>query len=287
MKRCCVAVVVLALAGFARANENGEKQVNDCVKLVKRAARLIEQQGEKAFDTFRTQGSDFFQGETYVFVKDTNGRVLVHPVDRNLEGKNDLDLKDIDGRPFGQLTLESTDFADGQGWSHYKYHEPGNTTPVWKSTFCVRTWGPDGTEYIVGSGVYNVGAQRAFIKDTVSKAAALVEEEGPAAFDEFRNRKGLFFYGDTYVFVLTEDGTELVNAAFPKLEGRNLLDLKDANGQFPVRALFERLENAESGSEELMWPKPGQTTPSRKEIFFRRVEFGGENYIVGSGLYLD
>jgi predicted CoA-substrate-specific enzyme activase len=36
---------------------------------------------------------------------------------------------------------------------------------------------------------------------------------------------------------------------------------------------------------DLYWFKPGQNTPARKETFVRKVQSGGETYIVGSGFY--
>ena len=287
MKRCCAWVAVLgcALISTAAAADNGSKQVGQCMNLVKEAGTLIEEQGDEAFDTFRVRGGDFFNGDTYIFVKNLDGTILVHPVDRNLEGKSDLEFKDVDGRKFGELTLESAKGNDAQGWSHYRYHKPGSTEPVWKSTFCVRVTAPNGIEYVVGSGIYNAGPQMQFINDTLNKAAVLVETNGPAVFDTLRNRTGLFFYGDTYVFVLNNDGVELVNPAFPKMEGRNLWDLTDANGDFPVKMMFERLEKANSGNQVLFWPKPGETEPSRKEVFFRRIEFNGEKFVIGTGRY--
>ena len=40
---------------------------------------------------------------------------------------------------------------------------------------------------------------------------------------------------DTYVFVNTPDGTEVVNAAQPSLEGKNLIDLRDLKGKAVIR----------------------------------------------------
>ena len=35
-----------------------------------------------------------------------------------------------------------------------------------------------------------------------------------------------------------------------------------------------------------MWFKPGEATPSKKLMYLRRVEVGGETYLVGSDLFL-
>ena len=61
---------------------------------------------------------------------------------------------------------------------------------------------------------------KAFIEDVVNRAAALVEESGTDAFARLRDKTGPFVFMDTYVFVDSEDGVELVNPAQPSLEGK-------------------------------------------------------------------
>jgi len=66
--------------------------------LVNDAAELVLTKGVGAFQEFRIAGSRWRQGDTYLFVLDPKGTMLVHP-DPALEGKNELDLKDINGKP--------------------------------------------------------------------------------------------------------------------------------------------------------------------------------------------
>src|SRR5512138_1883298 len=68
------------------------------VQLVKQAANLLSTKGEGAFNEFRVPGSRWRQGETYIFVLDSEGNMLVH-ADAELEGKNQIDLKDVNGKP--------------------------------------------------------------------------------------------------------------------------------------------------------------------------------------------
>ena len=66
------------------------------VALVNDASERVRTKGETAFSDFRVVGSRWRQGESYIFVLDPNGNMLVHP-DPSLEGKNQLHLKDIKG----------------------------------------------------------------------------------------------------------------------------------------------------------------------------------------------
>jgi signal transduction histidine kinase len=140
---------------------------------------------------------------------------------------------------------------------------------------------------VVGSGVYNMRLERAFIEDVVDRAAALIEARGRGAFDRLRDKTGPFRFMDIYVFVDTPDGTELVNPAQPSLEGTNLMGLKDVNGKPVAREYIAAAMKDGRAWVEYFWYRPGDNVPARKETFVRKVRSNGETFIVGSGLYLD
>jgi signal transduction histidine kinase len=116
----------------------------------------------------------------------------------------------------------------------------------------------------------------------VDDAAELVEREGPAAFAEFRDKSSEFVFLDNYIFVIKEDGTAIVDPAFPSLEDRNLLDFKDAVGRFVVREMIDNF-TGDSTWISYMWPKPGEVIPSRRLAYLRKVKLGPDTFIVGSG----
>jgi cytochrome c len=125
------------------------------------------------------------------------------------------------------------------------------------------------------------------VEALVDEAAALIEAKGDAAFDEFRTKESEWYRGETYIFVDDMHGTALVNPASPGLEGTNILDMKDLNGKAFVREMIQMLEGKESGWIEYMWPKPGETEPSNKMSYVKRVQLGDRTLIVGSGIYSD
>jgi signal transduction histidine kinase len=125
----------------------------------------------------------------------------------------------------------------------------------------------------------------AFIEDVVDRAAALVADRGKEAFGALRDTTGPFVFMDTYVFVQRPDGTELVNAAQPSLEGKNLIDVRDLNGKYLVREYIDAAMKHGSAWVDYQWYKPGHNTPAQKHSYVRRVQFGKDTYIVGSGFY--
>lgn len=263
------------------------QQTKDLVSLVDEAAALIEKEGEKAFPTFRKKGSKWFHGDLYVFVWDVNGMRVVYPRDPEGEGKNMRHLKDIDGRPIGDMLIGKANGKTGQGWIFYKWSKPGQTTVTWKGSFVKRAEAPSGTTYLAGSGLYDLKIEKAFIFETVNAAANLLKKEGKKAFAAFSSKTGEFMYLDTYVFIKDMDGNELLNPAFPHFEGKNISDLKDVNGKYFIREELEILKTQDACWMEYMWPKPGQKRPSKKRVYVKKVSVSQETLVVGAGYFPD
>lgn len=230
------------------------------VALVNDAAEQVRTKGEAAFSDFRVSGSRWRQGETYVFVLDPKGNVLIHP-DLTMEGKNELDLKDINGKPIirGLIAVVTTFPDKPEGWYHYQWPVPGGFLPRWKSSYARLVTAPSGNTYVVSSGIYNDCMERAFVVDMVKNAVGQIEQHGPAAFSLFHNPTGPFLAKDAYIFVFDRKGVDLVNPAFPNLEGRNLLELKDTHGKQVIREMLEVVQTRGSGWVDYMWPKPGES----------------------------
>ncbi len=280
---CGVYLADAPVAAAAAAKMKAE----ELMALVREGAALLEQQGEKAYTEFRQKGSRWFRDDTYFFVWSMEGIRMFHAADPAGEGKNVRGMKDIIGRPIGEMILGAAASLSGEGWAHYMFPEPGTMFPAWKSTFAKRVTYPSGKQHVVCCGIYNMQMDRAFIEDLVNRASALVAQQGRAAFGLLRDKTGPFVFMDTYLFIDSPDGTELMNAAFPSLEGRNLMQLKDLKGNEVVREEIEAAMRQGIAWLDLYWYKPGQNTPARKHTFVRRVESHGETFIVGAGVYLE
>lgn len=123
------------------------------VDLVNKAAALIEQKGKDAFPEFRVKDSEWFKGETYVFVYDLKGTVLCNPAFVGYEGKNLIGLKDPNGKAFVQ-ELVNVAKEKGSGWVDYLLQKPGETTPSKKISYATTAKMPDGQTVMVGSGMW-------------------------------------------------------------------------------------------------------------------------------------
>jgi signal transduction histidine kinase len=276
------------LADAPKAVSAGKKMTApELMILVREGATVLEEQGENAYPEFRKRGSKWFRDDTYFFVWTVDGTLVFHAADPSIEGRNDSGIKDVLGRPFGKMILEAVASPSGEGWVHYMYPEPGDIFPNWKSTFVKRVTSPSGKQCILGCGIYNMQMDKTFVEDVVNHAATLVADKGKGAFSQLRDKTGPFVFMDTYVFVHTTDGTELVNPAQPSLEGKNLIDLRDVKGKAVVKENIAAAMKDGSAWVDYYWWKPGQNTSARKQTYVRKVQSGHDTYVVGSGVYLE
>jgi len=192
-----VAAILVLLGAFnsnaqtvvATLDESYEhNETRQLVALVKDATELVRTKGEAAFCDFRVSGSRWHQGETYIFVLDSNGNIVVHP-DPELEGKNELDLKDINRKPISRGLIDAaTTLPDKpEGWYHYQGPVSDGLLPRWKSSYVRLVTAPSGRRYIVSAGMYNDRMERAFVVDAVKDAVGQIEKNGRAAFPLFHD----------------------------------------------------------------------------------------------------
>ncbi len=287
MRWLLIVSMLAASASVSGAEEAKQRSAKQVKSFVENAAALVKQEGAKAFAQFNKKDSKWFHGNTYVFVDNLKGEFLCYPAKPSFVGKNMLDFKDADGREVIKLEIATATSEKAGGWMHYRWPKPGEEKPSWKSSYVMLVKGPEGKEYVVGSGLYSKKTEKEFLVDTVDHAAALVAKKGKDAFPTLRDKKGPFRYANVYIYITDMNGTALVNAAFPKMESTNLLGIKDANGKPIVKDTIEMLKKNETGWINYMWPKPGETSPSKKMSYVRRIKVDGKLAYIGAGMYLD
>ena len=169
----------------------------------------------------------------------------------------------------------------------YLWQDQVQLSPSWKSAYIRKVTTPAGSTYLVGSGSHKIKVEKPFVERQVRMAADLLKSAGKdEAFKQFRDPASPFVFLDTYVFVLNGQGKTLVDPAFPTMAGRDLSQLQDAVGFYPVREVLKKLSQADETWVQYMWRKQGEATTSRKLMHARKIVIDAETLIVGSDFFL-
>ena len=116
----------------------------------------------------------------------------------------------------------------------------------------------------------------------VKKAVASVKANGKEkAFAEFSNPKGKFVEGDLYIFVYDLEGKCLAHGGNPKMIGKDLIDLKDADGKAFVRERVEIAKSKGKGWQNYKWNNPVVNKIEDKTAYIEKCD----DVIIGSGAY--
>jgi cytochrome c len=125
----------------------------------------------------------------------------------------------------------------------------------------------------------NAGEAVRFVKNAVSYLKKHGEKK---AFADFADTKNAQFHDrDLYLFVYDFNGVNVAHGNNPKMVGKNLLELKDADGKPIIRSFIDVASKKDSGWVEYMWPNPVTKAIEHKSSYIERV--GG--LIIGAGIY--
>jgi len=140
--------LVLAGAGAARGEEK-PGTADEAVAMVKKASAFLKANGrEKALAEISNPRGRFVDRDLYVTVYDMAGTCLAHGFNPKMVGKNMLDLKDPDGKPFIKERSEVARSKD-QFWIDYKYINP-TTKQIGNKTMYTEKVG----DLLVSCGIY-------------------------------------------------------------------------------------------------------------------------------------
>ncbi len=259
------------------------------VRFVEDAATAMEVKGTAAFVDFARDEERRSRGEHYLFVYDGDGVNVFHGAKPELVGKNLSGFRDLLGKPMVQ---EVAAFArrpekDAAGWTFYLWEERSEFLPRWKASYVRKAVAPDGKAYAIGSGSSRLKVEKAWVKDRVDQAAELLVRKGQAAaFTDFRDPASPFQFLDTYLFVVDGRGRALVDPSYPTRTGRDLGSFRDAVGRPVLADVRAKLESSGEAWSQYLWPRPGETLPSRKALYVRKVVLEGETLYVGSDFFL-
>lgn len=124
---------------------------------------------------------------------------------------------------------------------------------------------------------------------TAAEAMAMVKKAGEylkangkeKAFAEFSNPKGSFKDRDLYIMVYDMNGVSRAHGANPKLIGKDLIQLKDADGTFIVKSFVDLAKSKGKGWVDYKWPNPVSKAIEAKSTYVEKHD----DVLIGAGIY--
>jgi hypothetical protein len=115
----------------------------------------------------------------------------------------------------------------------------------------------------------------------VKKAVAYYQKNGrEKSIVEFQKQPGPFVDRDLYVTVYNMQGDALSHIN-PKMVGKNMIDLRDADGVYLIRDRVEAAKKGESGWQEYKFFNPVSKKVEPKRMYWEKHD----NIIFAAGAY--
>jgi len=116
----------------------------------------------------------------------------------------------------------------------------------------------------------------------VKKAVTFLKANGKdKAFAEFNDPKGKFVAGDLYIFVYDMTGKCVAHGSNPKMVGKDLIELKDADGKSFVQEREDIAKTKGSGWQNYKWNNPTTKKIEDKTAYIEKHD----DLIIGCGAY--
>ncbi len=146
----CDFMFFVSLLTPARAEENATPK--DVITKIREASAFLSQSRDAGLETFNERKGRWVFKDTYIFVFDCDkGRIVAHPINPKLIGKNLMGLKDIRGNYFFAQLCAAAHNPQG-GWVEYWWPKVGEEKLYRKVSLMVQV--PE-TSYQVGGGIYD------------------------------------------------------------------------------------------------------------------------------------
>jgi hypothetical protein len=100
--------------------------------------------------------------------------------------------------------------------------------------------------------------------------------------DEFNRPDGPFVDGELYIFCNNAAGLQLANGGNPKMVGKNMSGLRDAEGRATNSDMFRLAQTQGQGWYEYIWPNAAKRKLQRKVAYVVRID---DQTFCASGYY--
>ena len=147
--RTLFAAAATATLAMASLSAHAEATPDDATAMVKKGITFIKANGkDKGYAEISSKTSQFKKEDLYLVVYGLDGTVHAHGANEKMIGKNLIELKDIDGKPFVKERVELAK-SKGTFWQDYKFTNPETKKIEPKQMYCEKL-----DDTVVCGGVY-------------------------------------------------------------------------------------------------------------------------------------
>lgn len=143
------ALAVAALSSLSLAALANNATPAEATAMVKKGVAFIKANGkDKAYAEISNKTGSFVDRDLYLVVYGLDGVVHAHGANEKMIGKNLIELKDIDGKPFVKERVELAQ-SKGTFWQDYKFTNPTTKKIEPKRMYCEKL-----DDTVVCGGIY-------------------------------------------------------------------------------------------------------------------------------------
>lgn len=116
----------------------------------------------------------------------------------------------------------------------------------------------------------------------VEKGLAYIQKNGKDALvQEINSKNPEFIKGDIYLYLRTMDGVTIAHPYNPKLIGKNMMDLPDANGKYYRKDILALAKTKGKGWVDYRYNNPVSKQVENKSTYILR----NDDVILEAGIY--
>jgi len=130
---------------------------------------------------------------------------------------------------------------------------------------------------------YAQEADRAAAIAIADKAVVNIQKKGvEEACKDFADPKGGYIQGEIYVVVQDMQCKMVCHAMLPRMNGKDMVELKDANGKYFTKEMRNVAQSGKPGWVDFVWPNPVSKALEPKSAYVRKVD---DKYMISVGIY--
>ncbi|MEB0139875.1 MULTISPECIES: cache domain-containing protein [unclassified Undibacterium] len=139
--------------------------------------------------------------------------------------------------------------------------------------------------FVSAAGMAAAASDRGTAEEAVAlvkKVIADMKKDGKEkVIQEVQTGSSRYKDRDLYIFISGMDGVTRANGNNPKIAGKNLNDVKDADGKYMGKERFEIARSKGQGWQDYRWPDPLTKEIHKKSTYLEKYE----DLIVSCGIY--